>query len=163
MRRRDESGITLVELVVTLGILFILAAVSVSAASLLRSTWLTGRTKGAGDQLSTAVRNARQLAITGAEDYCIKTSTPSGSGQYEIYRGGRSGTNCLGTSVEGPVELSNEATVTTAAFKFTPVSTVDPVGGSVTISAVDPQTSQSCQLILTITPEGGVRLPGAVC
>src|SRR5262245_26000818 len=127
MIRRDSSGVTMVELSVVLVVLAVLASITLQAAGTLQSALRAGRTKGASDEVATAVRRARQRAISEAEDHCIAFRVVGGTGQYEIYTGARSGTTCTGTGVEGPVNLSGGATITTMALRFTPVSTVDPL------------------------------------
>ena len=161
--RRDSSGKTVVELAVALVVMAIIASIALQAAGLLQSALRAGRTKGASDEVATSIRHTRQRAISDAQDYCIAFRDLSGTGQYEIYTGARSGTSCAGTSVEGPVTLSGTATVGGAvALRFTPVSTVDPVGPTdITVSST--QDGTTCSVVVTVTPEGGVQIPGTAC
>ena len=162
MRHPDSSGLTLIELAVVLMLMAILAGLSLQGAGLLQAALNAGRTKGASDQLVTGIRYTRQRAISDAQDYCIATRTSGGVGQYQIYTGGRSGTSCSGTSVEGPVDLTGAATVGSFAFRFTPVSTVDPVGPTnVVVTSVG--DGSPCSVTVTVTPEGGVQIPGTDC
>jgi prepilin-type N-terminal cleavage/methylation domain-containing protein len=166
MVTRSEAGVTLVELVVTLAIIGALAAVATMAPSLLRGGLLGGRVKGASDELAAAIRYARQLAITEAQDHCIGMGVVSGVAQYQLFLGGRSGTSCTGTSVGNPVTLSGTPSpnIPDLAFVFTPVSTVDPVGPTaINITSTDPNSGQTCTVTLTVTGEGGVQLPPAIC
>jgi prepilin-type N-terminal cleavage/methylation domain-containing protein len=160
---RSESGVTLVEIVIVLGIIAILAGIGLAALSAMDSALLAGGTKGASDQVVSAIRYTRQRAISDAQDYCIATRTTGSVGQYQIYTGGQSGgTACTGTSVEGPVTLTGDATIATAALRFTPVSAVDPVGPtSIVVTGV--RNGVSCAVTLTVTPEGGVQVPGTFC
>lgn len=162
MVRRDSSGMTLVELLVVLVILAILSGMTLQAAGLLQSAVRAGRTKGAADEVATAIRHTRQRAITDAQDYCIALSTPGAEGRYEIYTGARSGTSCTGTSVEGPVTLYGGATVTTVALRFTPVSTVDPLGPT-NVVVTTTSDGTPCAVTIQVTPEGGVQIPGTSC
>jgi prepilin-type N-terminal cleavage/methylation domain-containing protein len=162
MIRRDSSGMTLVELVVVLVVLAILAALTLQATGLLQSALRAGRTKGASDEVATAIRHTRQRAISDARDYCIAFREVGGAGQYEIYTGARAGTTCTGTSVEGPVTLSGTATVTTVALRFTPVSTVDPVDPPPMVVTTT-SDGTTCAVTVTVTPEGGVQIPGTAC
>lgn len=162
MIRRDSSGVTLAELMVIMVILAILAGLTLQAAGMLQSALRAGRTKGAGDEVATAVRHTRQRAITDAQDYCIALRVLGGQGQYEIYTGARSGTLCSGTSVEAPVTLSGGATVDTVALRFTPVSTVDPLGPT-DIVVTTTSDGTPCSVTVTVTPEGGVQVPGTSC
>jgi Tfp pilus assembly protein FimT len=159
--RRDSSGVTLTEVLVILIVIAILMGLTLQAAGLLQSALRAGRTKGAGDEVATALRHTRQRAITDAQDYCIALRVQGGQGQYEIYTGARSGTSCTGTSVEAPVTLSGDATVDTVALRFTPVSTVDPLGPTAIVVTTTDGTP--CSVTITVTPEGGVQIPGTSC
>jgi len=164
MIRRDSSGVTMVELAVVLVLLGIVAGITLQGAGLLQGALGAGRAKGAADNIAEAIRYTRQRAITDAQDYCVAFRiTGGGVGQYEIYTGARSGTTCSGTSVEGPVNLTGSATIGSAvALRFTPVSTVDPVGPTV-IVVTSTSDGASCSVNITVTPEGGTQLPGTSC
>jgi Tfp pilus assembly protein FimT len=160
MIRRDSSGVTLVELAVILVILTICAGITMQGAGLLQGALGAGRAKGAADVISQAVRSARQRAITDSQDYCVAVRA---AGQYQIYTGARSGTTCTGTSVEGPANLPGGATIgADVAFRFTPVSTVDPIGPT-DIVVTSTTEGTTCSVTLTVTPEGGTQLPGTTC
>ncbi len=163
MNTRDQRGLTSVELLTVLLITAVLAAMALPAAGLLQSALRAARTKGASDELVAAIRNTRQQAISQAEDRCIALRNLSGIAQYEIYTGTRSGTTCAGTSIEGPTNLSANATIDTVrAFAFTPVSTVSPVGPT-SIVVTSSSDGLDCSVTLTVTPEGGVQEPGTNC
>ena len=158
--RCASAGVTLIELSVVLVIIAILGTVVAAASGLLQSAILAGRAKGASDQIAAAIRTTRQRAITNAQDHCIQLS--SSTSTYQIFEGTRSGTTCSGTAIPeepSPVALNYGATVgANVAFRFTPVSTVDPVGPTdVTV------TTGGCSVTVTVTPEGGVRIPGTNC
>jgi Tfp pilus assembly protein FimT len=162
MIRRDSSGVTLVELSILLIILGFLAALTLQGAGLLQSALSAGKAKGAADTLVQAVRYARQRAITDAQDYCVAFRIAGGVGQYEIYTGARSGNTCTGASVEGPVDLPGGATIDAAvALRFTPVSTVDPLGASIVVTSSS--DGAPCSVTVTVTPEGGTQIPGTHC
>jgi prepilin-type N-terminal cleavage/methylation domain-containing protein len=155
-----EAGVTLIELAVVLALLCILGLASIAA---LGNVQVVSQAKGASDQLVSAIRYTRQRAISEAQDYCIATRTTGGVGQYQIYLGLQSGgTSCTGSSVEGPVDLTGGATIDQVALRFTPVSSVDPVGPT-TIAVTAAANGMSCTVTLTVTPEGGVQAPGASC
>ena len=160
--RHDSSGLTLIELVVTLVLIAILGGLSLQGAGLLQAAIDAGRAKGASDELATAIRHTRQRAISSAQDHCIATRTVSGVGQYQVYTGARSGTTCTGTSIEGPVNLSGQATVGNFAFRFTPVSTVDPIGPT-DVTLTSTSGGSTCSVTVAVTPEGGVQIPGTYC
>ena len=101
-------------------------------------------------------------AATAARRAPIVRAAGSG-GHYQIYLGGQSGgTSCTRGSVEGPVDLTGDATIDQVALRFTPISAVDPVGPS-TIAVTAAANGMSCTVTLTVTPEGGVQAPGASC
>jgi Tfp pilus assembly protein FimT len=161
-RHREAAGVTLIEVAVLLALIAILAGLSMQGAGLLQTALNANRTKGASDQLVAAIRYTRQRAISDAQDYCIATRTSDGVGQFQVYTGGRSGTSCSGTSVEAAVNLTGAATVGNFAFRFTPVSTVDPVGPTnVVVTRVG--DGSPCSVTITVTPEGGVQIPGTYC
>ena len=158
--RFASAGATLIELSVVLVIVAILGTVVVAASGLLQSAILAGRAKGASDQIAAAIRTTRQRAITNAQDHCIQLTVATKT--YQIFEGTRSGATCAGTAIPeepNPVELINGASVgANVAFRFTPVSTVDPVGPTnVTVA------TGGCSVTVTVTPEGGVRIPGTNC
>jgi prepilin-type N-terminal cleavage/methylation domain-containing protein len=163
MMSRNSSGVTLVEIMVTLVVGAILVGVSLQAGGLVQSVVRAARTKAVSDEVVSVIRYVRQRAISEAQDYCVALRNAGGAGQYQIYTGARSGTSCSGTSVEGPVTLSGSATVGAAvAFRFTPVSTVDPVGPT-SIAVTTTSGGMSCSVTITVTPEGGVQIPGTAC
>jgi prepilin-type N-terminal cleavage/methylation domain-containing protein len=160
---RDQSGMTMVEVLSVVLIVAVLAAMSLPAAGLLQSALRAMRAKSASDELVAALRNTRQQAISQAENRCIALRNVSGTAEYEIYSGTRSGTTCAGTSIEGPTSVSGSATIDTArAFAFTPVSTVSPVGPT-SIVVTGTSGGIDCSVTLTVTPEGGVQEPGTNC
>ena len=58
-------------------ILATLAVMTVSATGLLGQTMLSGRVKGASEELAIAIRSARELAVAEARDHCISMSAGS--------------------------------------------------------------------------------------
>ena len=69
MRRRNESGLTMVELVVILAIIAILAAAVYPSISNLREVM---GAKGAAEEVAGALRLARQYAITRGNIHCVR-------------------------------------------------------------------------------------------
>src|SRR5262249_9716221 len=152
-----------VELVVTLVLLFIVGGMAIWAMGLGGAS-LAGRLKGGSEELATAIRYARQLAITEARDHCISMAGLSRVAQDQVFLGGRSGPSCTGSSLGDPVNLSQNVSIPTLAFVFTPVSVVDPVGPtSIDVTTTNPNTGQTCTVTLTVTGEGGVREPAPAC
>jgi hypothetical protein len=60
------------------------------------------------------------------------------------------------------VTLYGGATVTTVALRFTPVSTVDPLGPT-DVVVTTTSDSTPCAVTIQVTPEGGVQIPGTSC
>lgn len=149
MRLRGQSGVTLIEVFFILFILAILAAAFIPTMGNLLS--LT-KAKGASEEVASAIRQARQLAITKAVDHCI--NFPAGGTQYQIWE-----TSCGGTSVEGPVILSQAATVSGGAtFTFNPIGTT--TAALVTVNITDPS---ACSVTMTVTAAGAVQLASPPC
>ncbi|MBI2461596.1 MAG: GspH/FimT family pseudopilin [Candidatus Rokubacteria bacterium] len=147
--RRSEAGLTMVEVSI---ILVILAILAVAFLPTMGNILAVTKTKGASEEMAMAIRQTRQLAITRAVNHCI--SFPANN-QYQIWE-----TSCGGTSVEGPVTLSQGATVSDASqtFTFNPIGTT--TAGTVTINITDPS---ACSVILTVTAAGGVQLASPPC
>ncbi len=149
MRLRGQSGMTMVEIAVILVILAILAVAFIPTMGNLLS--LT-KAKGASEEVASAIRQARQLAITKAINHCI--NFPAGGTQYQIWE-----TSCSGTSVEGPVILSQGANVSgSPTFTFTPIGVT--TAGTVTVNITDPS---ACSVTMTVTAAGAVQLASPPC
>jgi len=141
---------TLVEVMMILVLLAIFSAVFIAYLPGLGNLLSVTKTKGASEEVAMAIRQARQLAITKAVDHCIEFDNE----EYEIFEG-----SCGGTSVEGPVTLSQGATVSgTDEFAFTPIGST--TAGTVTIEITDPS---ACSVTLTVTAAGGVQLASPPC
>ena len=93
MIRRDERGLTMVEVVIVCAIIAILA---ITSGTLLGNVLSVFRTRGAAEQLATAIRLARQSAITSGSHRCITiTQSPPSF----LITGGGSNATCGGTAV----------------------------------------------------------------
>jgi len=144
---------TLVEVMMLLVLLALFSAVFIAYLPSLGNLLSVTKTKGASEEVAMAIRQARQLAITEATDHCVNFPAVN---QYQIWR-----TACgSGTSVEGPVTLSQGAVVTDASqtFAFTPIGVT--TAGTVTINITDPS---ACSVTLTVTAAGGVQLASPPC
>lgn len=79
--RRNQSGMTLVELMVVIVIIATLAAVTmVGIGGVIEAT----KAKGGSEQLAGAIRVARQYAITRANLHCIEIFPDSGGSAYRV-------------------------------------------------------------------------------
>jgi prepilin-type N-terminal cleavage/methylation domain-containing protein len=81
--RRDESGVTLTEVAVVLVVMAILAAAIVPT---LGNVLAIMRSKGAAEEVASAVRLARQYAITRGNSHCIRFSGAPVNTVFTIYQ-----------------------------------------------------------------------------
>lgn len=150
-RPRSQAGLTLVEVMMLLVILALFSAFFITYLPSLGNLLSVTKTKGASEEVAMAIRQTRQLAITKAVNHCV--NFPGGN-QYEIRE-----TSCSGTSVEGPVILSQGATVSgTGEFTFDPIG--GTTAGTVTVTITDPS---GCSVDLTVTAAGAVQLASPPC
>jgi len=145
---RGQAGVTLIEVLV---VLVILAALAAAIIPTMGNILTVTKTKGASEEVAMAIRQTRQLAITKAVNHCV--DFPGGN-QYQIWE-----TSCGGTSVEGPVTLSQSATVSgSPTFAFTPIGVT--TAATVTVNIADPS---SCSVTMTVTAAGAVQLASPPC
>jgi len=147
----DARGYTLAELMTALGLMVILAAI---AAPVVDHVLNLLQTKGASEQVASALRQTRQLAITAAVEHCITLTGTT----YEIRQGA-----CPGTTLDGPVALTENGCLGLScagswSFTFAPGGSVDPVGPTTV-----PVTASGCSVSLTVTAAGGVALGSPPC
>jgi prepilin-type N-terminal cleavage/methylation domain-containing protein len=161
MMRRDERGLTLVEVVIVCAIIAILA---IASGTLLGNVLSVMRTRGAAEQLATAIRLARQSAITSGEHRCITiTQSPPSF----LITGGGSNATCGGTAVtdlQASGNLGNGGSITwsgaPADIRFDPVGRTYPLGNgnnSGTTFTMDSNPA-SCLTTVTVTLYGGVKV-----
>jgi Tfp pilus assembly protein FimT len=155
------AGVTAVELMVLLAAAALLVFAAYPYLSNVREVMLV---KGSAEQAASAIRLARQYAITTGANRCIEFG-PAGPPrtQYRI-READTSPACSGTVVSGHdwQALSNAGTVSTTA----PTLIFDPIGnriapagpGSTTfnVNTVPPV----CVSVVTVTLYGGVRVAG---
>ncbi len=158
MLRGRQAGLTMVEMMV---VLVLIALLMVATYPLLGNVLDVMVSKGAAEQVASAVRDARQRAITAGENRCIQFI---GSPPYTVYeiRVATSTPTCDGT-LQATEQIGNEAVVVTGS---TLTLIFDPVGrrllsnGTVatTDATITVQTeSLSCPSTITVSPFGGVR------
>jgi type II secretory pathway pseudopilin PulG len=169
MALRRESGITLVELVVILAIIAILAAaVYASIGNVLQVT----ASKGASEQVASAIRLARQHAITRGQHHCIQfIGTPNTGFRIRI---ASNNTNCDSTLVEpqpGSSPDYKEIGHGLAIISPTNLSVIfDGMGnvknfppGNPTVTLVVDTNPHSCIYNVLVTMYGGVRVTQGSC
>jgi prepilin-type N-terminal cleavage/methylation domain-containing protein len=149
--RRDESGVTLTEVAVVLVVLALLAAAIFPA---LGNVLQVMRSKGAAEEVASAVRLARQYAITRGNDHCIAFSGSPNS-VFTIFQDA----GCT-TAVPGHTgqEIGHGFAVVSPANQsivFNPVGNV--VGGTGVTLSVDTSPSVCLSSVL-VTLFGGVRV-----
>lgn len=146
----DTRGVTAVELMITVGIIGLMALVTIPlVGELLPST----RVKGAAEQVASAIRLARQEAITRNQTTCLNLDATAGTMTITL----ASGSSCSpgGASIKGPDTIVNGATIVistgSSSPSFSPTGAVSPAG---TISV----TSQAQTLQVIYTMSGRVRI-----
>src|SRR4030095_4610286 len=73
------------------------------------------------------------------------------------------GHDVRGNRVGGTSDLPGGATIGAAvALRFTPVSTVDPVGPT-DIVVTSTTEGTTCSVTVRVTPEGGTQMPATTC
>lgn len=159
---RNQSGLTLVELAVTLAIIAILgAAVYSSLGNVLQTT----EAKGASEQVAASIRLARQHAITRAENHCIQfAGSPNTSFRIRL---APDNANCSGTDVQASTAIGHGLAIVSPsnlAIIFDGLGNVrnfTPGNPTVTLS-VD-TSPHSCTYAILVTLYGGVRVNQGAC
>ena len=158
---KDRRGVTAVELVVILAAVAVLGFAAYPRLSNFLEVMLV---KGAAEQTATAIRLARQLAITKGENHCIEFG-PAGPPRMQ-YRVRLADTTpaCNGAVVPGYdwQSLSEGGSVSTTAptLVFDPIGNrILPGGPGATTFNVD-TTPSSCVSTVMVTLYGGVRVAG---
>jgi Tfp pilus assembly protein FimT len=153
---REQRALTTVELMIVLVVLAIIGFAAYPYLSNVRQVLLV---KGAAEQTASAIRLARQFAITQGSNHCIEF----GSGQYRI-RQADATPACNGAIISGYdwQALSQGGNVVTTAptMAFDPIGNrILPTGASSTIFNVDTSPS-ACLSTITVTLYGGIRVAG---
>jgi len=149
--RRDESGVTLIELVV---ILLVVGLLAVAIFPSLGNVLEIMRSKGAAEEVASAIRLARQYAITRGNDHCIRFSG-SPNTKFTLYQD----TACTSVVPEHPgQDIGHGFTIVSPvnlSIVFTPVGNV--VGGATVELGVD-SSPPICLSSVLVTLYGGVRV-----
>jgi Tfp pilus assembly protein FimT len=148
---------TTVELMVVLVLVALLAFASYPMIENAREIMIS---KGAAEQVASAIRQARQYAITEGANRCIKFGTTPVT-QYEIRGIVTDATpDCASGTVRGTETIANGAAVMTPSdlgLLFDPVGRITPATTLDVSITVDTQPA-SCESTITVTPFGGVRV-----
>jgi Tfp pilus assembly protein FimT len=124
-RGRDETGATMIELVVLIGLAGVMAAIAFTGWQ----TWTrASEHEGAATEIVAVLRQAQQRAVTEGSSVCVEFSTAQGS--WTVFRGTCS--SATRTRLEGPVALdSPRVRIAAAGFTSGPGAT----GPGVTFSS----------------------------
>lgn len=159
---RSQSGVTLVELVVIMGIIAVLgAAVFSSLGNVMQVT----ESKGASEQVAASIRLARQYAITRGQHHCIQfAGTPNTA---FLIREAPNDANCNGTLVQSSTAIGHGLAVVNPndlTIIFNGVGTVRnfPPGNPTVTLQVDTEP-HSCRYDVLVTLYGGVRVSQGTC
>jgi Tfp pilus assembly protein FimT len=138
-------------------VLVVVAMLGFAAYPLLSNTRQVMMVKGAAEQSASAIRMARQLAISRGTNHCVEFA----SGQYRI-READTTPQCNGTVVDGydwqALSNSGPVTITAPNIVFDPIGNrVLPAGPSSTVFSVDTSPA-SCLSTITVTLYGGVKV-----
>jgi Tfp pilus assembly protein FimT len=161
--RRNQSGITLIELVVLLVILALLvAAIFPQLGNLLNVM----KSKGASEEVAGAIILARQYAIARGSHHCVDFASAPPTTSYTIKVAGAP-TTCAGATVEGPTTISQGAAIvnlfpTPSGGNFVVFSPVGDVSnftpGNPSVTAGVDTDPASCLSSVLVTLYGGVRV-----
>src|SRR5258708_6829233 len=116
--RGREAGFSLSELIVVIAMIGVLAALGLPQ---FMSYWRTSATTAAASELATAVNRARQLAISGNQNYCAEVSASSVRYRQNANATCTAGTIWTGTGTDGSglINLANNMSVSGGPVVFT--------------------------------------------
>jgi type II secretory pathway pseudopilin PulG len=169
MGLRRESGVTLVELVVILVIVAIMAAAVYAAIG---NVLQVSAAKGASEQVASAIRLARQHAITRGQLHCIQfVGSPNTGFRIRI---ASTNSNCDGTNVEPlPGSSPDYRDIGHGLAVISPASlsvVFDGMGnvknfapGNPSVTLVVDTNPHSCNYNVLVTMYGGVRVTQGSC
>jgi Tfp pilus assembly protein FimT len=154
--RRDESGVTVIEIVVIFVVFAILAAIVVPQ---LGNVLGIMRSKGAAEEVASAIRLARQYAITRGNPHCVRFSGGPPNTQFTIYQD-------AGCSTADPQHANTKIAHGFAVTSPSNLSIIfNPVGIVTNFPPADPTVTlgvdtspPSCLSSVLVTLYGGVRV-----
>jgi prepilin-type N-terminal cleavage/methylation domain-containing protein len=116
--RSREAGFSLSELIVVIAMIGVLAALGLPQ---FMSYWRTSATTAAASELATAINRARQLAISGNQNYCAEVSASRVRYRQNANATCTAGTIWTGTGTDGSglINLSNNMSVAGGPVVFT--------------------------------------------
>ena len=153
IRRLDDRGWTLAELLVAIAVIAIVTAVSAP----LFVTYLQNATVRAGAQeLRTALYGAKQLAITLRQPICLQ---PTGGSAYQFRQ-----TTCAGAVVPATSALGSDATGTfrlqnNVVLTVNTVPVFSPLGGAAPAGQFTITGSTGNALTVTVSSAGRITTP----
>ncbi len=149
MQIRSAAGFSLVELIITVGMVSILGAIAYPSLAGYAAPF---RVQGAGREVYSALQDARQQAVTRGRRVRFQVV---GSDSYTLQW------DSLGTwrTIRGPLRLKRDVTLvsTGGTLTFQPRGTVSPLSTLTVADANDPEHD----LAITVPITGLVRIRGA--
>jgi len=148
--RDSQLGLTLAELMVILVVVGVLMAAAYPMLGNVRNVMIS---KGAAEQVASAIRQARQYAITEGANRCIAFGATPVTG-YSIRE-----LDCASGTLRVQESIANGAAVVSPSnltLLFDPVGRITPATTTNVTITVDTQPT-SCASVITVTPFGGVR------
>ena len=146
----SQAGLTLGELMVVLAVIAVLMT---AAYPMLGNVLNVMVSKGAAEQVASAIRQARQYAITEGANRCIAFGSTPVTG-YRIRE-----LDCASGTLRTQESIANGAAVVSPndlTLMFDPVGRITPAVSTNVSITVDTQPT-SCASVITVTPFGGVR------
>lgn len=127
IRRLDDRGFSLAELIVVIAVTGILSAIAIP---FFLNYWQSATVRAGAQEMRTALQQAKQLAITRRQNICVQVVAAPFNG-YRFLQGSCAGTALTmpGTDATGTFRLQNNVVVATVApVTFTPLGAATPAG-----------------------------------
>jgi len=158
--RRNQSGVTLIELVV---LIVVLALLAVAIFPRLGNLLQVMQSKGASEEVAGALILARQYAITRGIHHCIEFSGSPPTTGYRI-KSTTAANACNGGIVQDTTTISQGVAVVNLVFtpasgdNFVVFSPVGDVTNATSVTAGVDTSPPSCLSSVLVTLYGGVRV-----
>jgi prepilin-type N-terminal cleavage/methylation domain-containing protein len=154
---RRQAGLTMVEIMVVLVLVAVLMVAIYPIIGNVRQVMIS---KGAAEQVASAIRQARQYAITEGANRCIRFGTTPVTHYDILGTTADASPDCATGTVREGEDIANGAAVVNPnnlSVLFDPVGRISPATTTNTVLTVDTQPT-SCASTITITPFGGVQV-----
>jgi prepilin-type N-terminal cleavage/methylation domain-containing protein len=145
-----QNGFTTLELLVTLAVLGIVAVLSIPPIQHAMDLLGIGRSRGAAEQVASAIQQTRSYAIMHSCTYRV-TLTAGPPGTFSIAPVGGANNCAPSGPTEGPTEIAHLAAVSASTVDFDSV-------GSATAVTILVNSGQPSQRTITVNAAGQVRV-----